>query len=126
MWKLVDLMADQAFQHRLGRNFDAFVGEAFQVVRWALIVGFAQLLATRFPGLGFRALHLALAALLFGYLASRFLLRPEIRFFPDDAPRWQRLLQSIGNLLICIVAFALVLWGIGAIVDGLADYRGPE
>lgn len=123
MWNWINRLTDQSVRRAVGERFEAFVDEAFQVVRWSAIVGFAQFLAVRSPGPLFTLLYWVLAALLFGYLASRFLLRPEVQLFPEDAPRWQQLVQSSVNFLICIVVFLAVLWGIAVVVSGLADYR---
>lgn len=123
MWLGIERFTDQNVRHAAGLRFEAFVDEAFQVVRWSAIVGFARFLEIRYPGPLFAILYWVLAALLFGYLASRFLLRPEIRLFSADATRWQRLIQSVFNFLLCVVAFLAVLWGIAAVVGHLADYR---
>lgn len=123
MWERLERLSDQNVRRSIGLRFEALVDESFQVVRWAAIVGLAQFLVTRYPGLLFGLVYWVLAALLFGYLASRFLLRPEIRLFPDDASRGQRLVQSAVNFLICVVLFVAVLWGIAMMVDGIADYR---
>lgn len=123
MWKRIERLTDQTVRHAIGLRFEAFVDEVFQVVRWSAYVALAQFLATRYPGLLFTFLYWILAALLFGYIASRFLLRPEIRIVPDDATRWQRLVQSAVNFLLCVVVFLALLWGIAAVTDGLAQYR---
>ncbi|MDT8343023.1 MAG: hypothetical protein RQ752_01210 [Thermohalobaculum sp.] len=123
MWNLLDQLSDQNVRRRLGLRFEAMVEEVFQVVRWAIVVGFVEFLSIRYPGFGIRALYLVLAVLLFGYLASRFLLRPEIRLFADPVSRWQRLVQSAFNFVICIVVFVLVMWGISQMVHGLSVYR---
>lgn len=123
MWNRIERLTDQNVRHAIGLRFEAFVDEAFQVVRWSAYVALVQFLATRYPGLLFTFLYWILAALLFGYIASRFLLRPEIRIFPDDAMRWQRLVQSAVNFLLCVVVFLVLLWGIAAVTDGIAEYR---
>lgn len=123
MWDRIERLTDQNVRQTIGRRFEAFVDEAFQVVRWSAMVGLAQFLAIRHPGPLFGLLYWVLAILLFGYIASRFLLRPEIRIFPDDAPRWQRLVQSAVNFLLCVVVFLALLWGIAAVTDGIAEYR---
>ncbi|MCO6179526.1 hypothetical protein [Ciceribacter sp. RN22] len=123
MKELLDLLTDQDFRHQLGRRFEALVEEAFQIVRWCIIVGFAQFLAIRHPGQVFGPLYWVLAALLFGYLTSRFLLRPEIRLFPHNPTRRQRVVQSLANFLVCVVLFLAVLWLIAAVVDAMAVYR---
>lgn len=122
MWARIERLTDQNVRQALGLRFEAFVDEAFQVVRWSAMVGLVQFLEIRHPGPLFGLLHWALAILLFGYIASRFLLRPEIRLFPDDAPRWQRLLQSAVNFLLCVVVFLALLWAIAAVTDGIAEY----
>lgn len=123
MWYRLERLTDQNVRRAIGVRFEAFVDEAFQVVRWSAMVGLAQYLATRRPGPLFDLLYWVLAILLFSYIASRFLLRPEIRIFPDDAPRWQRLIQSAANFFLCIVVFLAVLRGIAAVTDGIAKYR---
>jgi hypothetical protein len=123
MWRRIERFTDQNLRRAIGLRFEAFVDEAFQVVRWSAIVGFARFLDIRYPGPVFALLYWVLATLLFGYLASRFLLRPEIRLFPEGALRWQRLVQSAFNFLLCVVVFLAVLGSIATVVDRLADYR---
>jgi len=123
MWERIARLTDQNVRHAIGLRFEAFVDEAFQVVRWSAIVGLGQFLATRYPIPLFGLLYWGLAILLFGYVASRFLLRPEVRLFPDDAPRWQQLMQSAVNFLLCIVVFLALLWAIAAVTNGIAEYR---
>ncbi len=123
IWNVLEQLTDQKVREKIGARFERFVEEAFQIVRWSIIVGFAQFLAVRFPGHIFGALYVFLAFLLFGYIASRFLLRPEIRLFPENASRTQRLVQSAINFLVCVIAFFAVLWGIRAVVLGLTEYR---
>lgn len=121
-----DRLTDQTVRHALGRRFEALTDEVFNVVRWTVIVGFARFLATEYPEPVFRAIYWVLAAFLFTYLASRFLLRPEIRLVPDRGKLWQRLLQSVLNLLICMGAFLVVLWGVDILITGVAQYRVPQ
>lgn len=119
----IDRLSDQGVRHRLGRRFKALADEVFNVVRWTVIVGFARFLATEYPDPVFRVIYWVLAAFLFAYLASRFLLQPEIRLVPDSGKRWQRLLQGMLNLLICVGAFLVVLWTINVLVRAVAQYR---
>ncbi|KGB53586.1 hypothetical protein FG91_02575 [Sphingopyxis sp. LC81] len=123
MWERIARLTDQNVRGAIGLRFEAFVDEAFQLVRWSAIVGFAQFLATRYPIPLFNLLHWGLAILLFGYIASRFLLRPEVRLFADTAPRWQKIVQSAVNFLLCIVVFLALLWAIAAVTNGIAEYR---
>ncbi|MDI6838469.1 MAG: hypothetical protein QMD99_22485 [Rhizobiaceae bacterium] len=123
MKKLFDLLSNHSFRYQLGRRFEAFVEEAFQMIRWSVIVGFTQFLAIRHPGQLFGPLYWGLSALLFGYIGSRFLLRPEIRLFPRNPARWQRIVQSVFNFLLCVVAFLAILWLIAAVVNAMALYR---
>lgn len=118
-----DRLSDQAVRHMLGRRFEALADEVFNVVRWTVIVGFARFLATEYRDPAFRTIYWVLAAFLFTYLASRFLLQPEIRLVPDRSKPWQRMLQSMLNLLICVGAFLLVLWTVDTLVTGVARYR---
>jgi predicted cobalt transporter CbtA len=123
MKRLSANITDQAWRHRMGRRFEAFTEEAFHVIRWSLMVGLARYLSVTAHGRAYDVIHWALAALLFGYIASRLLLRPEIPLVPEAAPTWQRLLQSAVNFLVCVGAFAILLWGINTLADGVAHYR---
>ncbi|MGX1500781.1 Kef-type K+ transport system membrane component KefB [Labrenzia sp. MBR-25] len=123
IWNVLERLTEQEVREKIGEHFERFVEEAFQIVRWSIIVGFAQFLAIRYPGHIFEALYVFLAFLLFGYVASRFLLRPEIRIFPKNASRRQRIVQSAINFLLCVIAVIAVLWGIRAVVFGLTEYR---
>jgi len=119
----LDKLTDQSVRHALGRRFESLTDEVFNVARWTVIVGFARFLSLQYRVPSFRLIYWVLAAFLFGYLASRLLLRPEIPLVPDRSKRWQRLLQSALNLLICMGAFIAVLWGIETLVAAIAQYR---
>ncbi|ABF54387.1 hypothetical protein [Sphingopyxis alaskensis] len=123
MRETIAKLADQNVRRAIGLHFEAFVNDAFQVVRWSAMVGFAQFLAARYPKPLFSLLYWCLASLLFGYIASRFLLRPEIRIFPTGASRWQRFVQSAFNFLLCIVLFLGLLSAIAAVTNGIAEHR---
>lgn len=123
MLHLLETMANKKARARIGARIEILTDESFQLIRWTLIVGFARYLSEAFPQRIFDLLYWGLAGLLFAYLVSRFLLRPEIRIIPNPAKRWQRLLQTLANMMICIVVFALVLWGLGQLTGAIADYR---
>lgn len=116
-------LTEQDVRYAVGARFEAFVDEAFQVVRWAGMVAVADYLARRYPDPYLSAVYWILAALLFGYVASRFLLRPEISLFGPGATRWQRLLQSAVNFLVCVVAFGAVLATIGTITERMTEQQ---
>jgi len=117
------LMSQPQERHALGRRFEAFTEEAFTVLRWAFIVGFARFLSVTTGAFWAVAIHWSLSALLLGYLASGFLLRPEIPVFRATDRRWKRVVQTAINMLICVVAFACVMWGLNILVSGVAQYR---
>lgn len=117
------IMAEPRQRYALGRRFEALTDEAFTVLRWAFIVGFARFLSVTTGAVWAVAIHWTLSAMLLGYLASRFLLRPEIPVFGAADRRWKRLIQTAVNILICVGAFALVMWGLNLLVGGVAQYR---
>lgn len=124
--RLLDRLTEQGVRHALGRRFEAVTDEIFHVLRWVLMVGFARFLAVN-GGFAFVLIYWGLAALLFGYIASRFLLRPEIPILARTDTRLRRLLQSAANFVICVGAFVAVLWAVDMIVTGVAEYRfAPE
>ena len=123
MFRLIKLMLDPDVRIALGRRFEALTDEVFHVVRWATLVGFVQFLQTEIPATGFTVARWVLSFFLFGYIASRFLLRPEIRFVPPGAHFGLRLLQFALNFAICVLAFGAVLWAIDALVSTVSDYR---
>ncbi len=123
MLNMLEKMSDKDLRARIGARIETLTEEAFQLIRWAFIVGFARYLSDSFPQRIFDLLYWGLASLLFAYLVSRFLLRPELRVMPNPGKRWQRILQSIFNLMICILAFALALWGIGQLTGAISQYR---
>jgi hypothetical protein len=123
MWKQIASLSDQKVRSALGARFESFVDEAFQIVRWSGMVALADYLARRYPDPWLAILYWLLAALLFGYVASRFLLRPEIRIFASDAPVWKRLLQSAANFFLCIGVFIGVLAAIHAVAEGIVEDR---
>ena len=71
-----------------------------------------------------RVTYWVLAGLLFGYIASRFLLRPEIAFLGNPQGRAGRLANSALNVLLCVMVFGLVLYAVGALTQAIAKYRG--
>lgn len=123
MTDLIGRLSDQTFRRQMGRRFEALADEAFSILRWTILVGFAEYLSVAFPHVGFRLLYWSLAGLLFGYLASRFLLRPEIRVFSAADTRPKRLMQSFLNFFICIVLFAAVLWIVAMLVSAVGDHQ---
>jgi hypothetical protein len=110
----------------MGRRFEALTDEIFQVIRWVLVVGFASYLARTNDQPIILVTYWILSALLFGYIASRFLLRPEIAFLGNPAGRLGRLLQSALNFLLCIVVFGLTLWAISTLTEVIAQYRSTH
>jgi len=120
----IENLSDPVWREQQGRRFETLVDEVFHIVSWATFVGFAQFLEAEFPSPGFSIIRWVLTFFLFGYIASRFLLRPEIRFVPKDAPRWLRFFQSMLNFALCFVVFAFVLWGLQIVAATVADYRG--
>lgn len=123
MKQILDRISDPRQRHKMGRRFEAFTDEVFQVIRWILLVGLASYLAQSYDPPIFDVTYWFLATLLFAYLASRFLLRPEIPFLASPTTRAQRLLQSALNFMVCVVIFTLVLWGVSALTQAIADYR---
>ncbi|MFV2033968.1 MAG: hypothetical protein ACC631_02440 [Halocynthiibacter sp.] len=119
----IDKLSDAQSRHAMGRRFERLTDEVFHVVRWATLVGFVRFLENEFPSPGFTLAGWVLSLFLFGYLASRFLLRPEIRLFAASAPRSLRLIQHMLNFLLCVVVFALVIWAIYTLTDTITQYR---
>ncbi|MBE0454968.1 MAG: hypothetical protein IBX58_14965 [Roseovarius sp.] len=124
MSRLTDRLTDQAWRYAMGRRFEAVTDEIFQVIRWVLVVGFASYLARAHDILILHVTYWALSALLFGYIASRFLLRPEIGFLGNPEGRLARLAQSALNFLLCVVVFGLTLYAVNALTGAIAEYRG--
>lgn len=123
MWHIIDRIGDQAWRTRIGARIEALTDEVFQVLRWVLMVAFARYLALRHPGWPLDALYWALAVLLFGYLAARLLLRPELAIFQRRDSRWRRLAQSAANLLLCVGLFTALLWGVEAVTGAVVADR---
>jgi signal transduction histidine kinase len=123
MTRWIDIVSDRAWRERMGRRFESLTDEVFHVIRWATIVGFVQFLEIQFPSIGFTIARWLLSFFLFGYIASRFLLRPEIRFVSADASRWLRLLQFLLNFAICFIVFAAVLWVLQMLTATVAEYN---
>jgi hypothetical protein len=124
MSRLIDKLTDQAWRHDMGRRFEALADEIFQVIRWVLIVGFADYLARAHDAAILTLTYWALSALLFGYIASRFLLRPEIPFLGNPPGRLGRLAQTALNFLLCVRVFLLTLYAISDLTGAIAAYRG--
>ena len=93
----------------MGRRFERFVGETFNVVRWTVLVGLFRYLSVERDSLTLKILYWASASLLFAYIASRFLLRPEIRIFQEKDSLAKSLTQSLVNFLVCVIVFLLVI-----------------
>ncbi|PKQ12078.1 MAG: hypothetical protein CVT70_10470 [Alphaproteobacteria bacterium HGW-Alphaproteobacteria-1] len=124
MSRLTDKLTDQAWRNAMGRRFEAVTDEIFQVIRWVLVVGFANYLAHAHDILILRVTYWVLAGLLFGYIASRFLLRPEIAFLGNPEGRAGRLVQSALNFLLCVVVFGVTLYAVRTLTGAIAEYRG--
>ena len=125
MTRIIDTLADQNWRYGMGRRFEAMTDEIFQVIRWVLVVGLASYLAKTHDALGLLSLtYWVLSALLFGYIASRFLLRPEVPFLGNPSGRMQTLIQSALNFLLCIVVFGLTIYAVSALTEAIAAYRG--
>jgi len=124
MSRMIDKLTDQTWRHAMGRRFEALTDEVFQVIRWVLVVGLADYLARSHGALILTLTYWALSALLFGYIASRFLLRPEIPFLGNPAGRTGRLVQSGLNFLLCVGVFALTLYAVSHLTAAIAAWRG--
>lgn len=123
MLRLVDFLADTENRQKLGRAFERQAREVFDVVRWISMVGFARYLEIQTNMAGFLALRWVLTLFLFGYIFSRFLLRPDIKVFSDPAKPWQRSIQFLVNMFACIVVFLAVVWSANSLADAVAAYR---
>ncbi|MGF6859870.1 hypothetical protein ABIE69_000425 [Rhodobacteraceae bacterium MBR-64] len=117
---------DPAARATLGGRIATLTEEAFQVLRWSVMVGFARYMAISFSGLLYDAVYWFFAGLLFAYLASRFLLSPEIRIFSGQISRTRRLVQTAFNFMVCVLAFVVVLWVLNALVDGFTTLRAQD
>ncbi|WP_282025422.1 hypothetical protein [Limimaricola cinnabarinus] len=122
----LDRISDDGARRAFGARLETGVSEAFTVLRWALLVGLARLAAMETGLWGFRALHWGLSALLFAYLASIFLLRPEIAIFANTDTRRKRLIQTAVNHAVCMAAFMAAMIGIDALADAAAEMRFVE
>ncbi len=123
MFHMLEKMSGKDLRARIGSRIEKLTEEAFQLIRWTFIVGFARYLADSYPQRIFDLLYWGLASLLFAYLVSRFLLRSEVPIMPNPRQRWQRILQTLFNMMICILAFALALWAIGQLTGEISQYR---
>lgn len=123
MASLIDQLRDDDTRTRLGRRLESLADEVFQVIRWILIVGFVSFLAKDTNLWIFNVLNWGLTALLFGYIASRFLLRPEIRLVPHPDRPVQARIQTILNMMLCLALCVCVLWGVQHLTDAVTDYR---
>lgn len=123
MLKLLARLTEQDVRAQIGRRVEALTNEVFQVLRWVVLLGFVQFLSHDAKSALFDLVYWGLAMLLFGYLASRFLLRDEIPLFRNPDRLWKRLLQSAVNFLICVVAFGLILRGVDQLAAAVAVFR---
>ena len=119
----IERLSDEGFRTTLGGRFEAATGEVFNVLRWSFVVGFARFLTLTAPSIWFDAIYWTTSVMLFGYLASRFLLRPEVRIFGATDRRWKRVVQSAVNYVLCLIAFVLVMWTLNHLVEGMARHR---
>ncbi|MGX0877535.1 hypothetical protein ACSSV4_002225 [Roseovarius sp. MBR-154] len=126
MTRIIATLTDQNWRYGVGRRFEALTDEIFQVIRWVLMVGFASYLARIRDSLILDLTYWGLSALLFGYIASRFLLRPEIPFLGNPTGHLARFVQSALNFLLCVVVFAFVLWIVTNLTEAIATYRGGQ
>ena len=124
MSRITDKLTDQTWRHGMGRRFEAMTDEIFQVIRWVLVVGFASYLSKAHDLLILHVTYWVLSMLLFGYIASRFLLRPEIAFLGNPEGRAARLAQSALNFVLCVGVFAVTLYAVSEMAHAIATYRG--
>lgn len=120
---LLERISDDRFRHAFGSRLEAAATETFTVLRWGLLVGLARLIALETGLWGFRALHWGLSALLFAYLASVFLLRPEIQIFARTDTRRKRLIQTGANYAICMLAFMATMAAIDALAEAATEMQ---
>lgn len=123
MPNIIDTMSDPEWRECMGRRFEALTDEVFHIVRWAMIVGFIRYLETGFDAPVFTIARWVLSFFLFGYIASRFLLRPEIRLFPGTTSRLLIALRILANFTVCFIVFALVLWSVDMLADSASRFR---
>lgn len=123
MTHLLNTLHDPALRYAMARRFEALANEIFQIIRWVLVVGFANYLARTHHMVALSLTYWVLSALLFGYIASRFLLRPEIPFLGNPQARTARLVQTALNFLLCVVVFGLTLWAVSTLTEAIAEYR---
>lgn len=120
---LIDILSDEAWRSKLGRRFEEMTADVFNVLRWAIVVGFTRFLAIEVRSPWFTTLYWAASIMLFAYLASRFLLRPEIPIFSQRDRLWKKITQSAINYGLCMLLFMFVMYVLGQFVDGIAQYR---
>ena len=123
MTQILERMSDPRWREAMGRRFEALTDEVFHVVRWAMIVGFMRYLETLYHAPAFTVARWVLSFFLFGYIASRFLLRPEIRLFPNTTNPALIALRHVVNFAVCFIVFALVLRGVGILSDAAGAFR---
>ncbi|MBE0414468.1 hypothetical protein [Yoonia sp.] len=116
-------LSNDAWRTDVGRRFETTANEAYDIIRWTAFVGFARYLSQEVPTFWFIALHLGTSALLFGHLAARFLLRPEVPLFAALDRTWKRAVQTGINYALCLAAFVLLMLLLNHLVDGIAQYR---
>ncbi|SDE20003.1 hypothetical protein [Limimaricola pyoseonensis] len=114
-------LTDPSVRAAIGRRLEELAVVAFNMVRWSLVVGFTRLVAQETGWPGFRLLDWLLSALLFAYLLSVFMLRPEIPIFSRLDSRRKRLIQSALNSAVCMAAFMAAMMAIDALVDTAAQ-----
>ncbi len=124
MIRLIEYLSEADNRRNLGRAIERQAREVFDVVRWISMVGFARYLEVQTSMTGFMILRWVLTVFLFGYIVSRFLLRPEITIFPETTISWQRIVQFLVNVLICLVVFLAVIWSANSLAEAVARYRG--
>ena len=120
---MIDKLADQRWRHAMGRRFEAMTDEVFQVIRWVLMVGLASFLAKSHDSMILTVTYWVLTALLFGYIASRFLLRPEVPFLGHARNRAAKLMNSALNFVLCVGVFALTLYAVSEMTGAIVAYR---
>lgn len=118
-----DHLADENARTALGRRLERLTEEIFNVLRWGFMVGVTRFLSLEGASPWFTVIHWAMSAMLFAYLASLFLLRPEVPVFANPDKPWKRRTQTLVNLGLCLAAFVLATLGLNHLVDGAAQYR---
>lgn len=107
---------------KLGATLEKISHDVFDGFRWMMNIGIARFIAIKTQSDFVLFVSYGLMAMLMIFLVSVFLLRGEIKIFPNTHP-WKRAANMIVNMAVCMVAFTFCIWMTFELVEVLIEFQ---